>query len=164
MIKLLNSFKNAFLGIISAIKNERNIRFHIVAASYVLWFSRFYDFTRVEYAILFIIIALVIGSELFNTAIENAVDLASMSYNKKAKCSKDAAAGAVLVFAFCAVAVGILFFADLDVLYEIYNFFRLSFFKLTLFILSIIISVIFIFFLFKPKKVRYSNNNEESSK
>lgn len=161
MIKFLKSFKYAFCGIVSAIRNERNIRFHIVAAIYALWFSKFYNFTKVEYAVLFIIIAMVIVSELFNTAIEGTVDLASQSYHEKAQISKDVAAGAVLFSAFCAVAVGVLLFGDTDVLFEIYNYFRLSLVNSIVFITTIVISIFFILFLFKPKKISCMNNNKE---
>ena len=78
MIKIIiNSFKNAFVGILSAVKSERHMRVHIVSAAYVLWFSSFYSFTKTEYGVILAVIALVISSEMFNTAIEDAVDLAS---------------------------------------------------------------------------------------
>lgn len=147
---LINSFKYAFSGIISTIINERNMRIHIVAAAYVLWFSRFYSFSKIEYAVLFIVIAFVITSELFNTAIENAVDLASPFQNEKAKKSKDAAAGAVLFSAICAITVGILLFADSNAFYEIFKFFKEKLIRFLILIFSIFISVIFIFY-FKPK-------------
>ena len=121
------------------------MRFHFIAAIYVLWLSRFYDFSKIEYAILFIVIAMVIVSELFNTAIENAVDLASKSRNQKAKMSKDAAAGAVLFSAFCAAAVGVLLFADTDVFYDIFNYFRYGLIKFIILLLSIVLSILFIF-------------------
>ena len=161
MIKFLKGFKYAFCGIIDAIKSERNIRFHIVAAIYVLWFSKFYSFSKVEYSVLFIVIAMVIASEIFNTSIENLVDLASPSYNMKAKKSKDTAAGAVLLTAICAVAVGVLFFGKLDTLFEIYNYFRFSIVRLTMLIISIVLSIFFIFLLFKPKKASFQNNIKE---
>ncbi len=159
MIKsFLNSFKYAFCGIISTITNERNMRVHIVAAVYVLWLSGFYHFSKIEYAVLFIVIAMVIVSELFNTAIENAVDLVSTSYNKIAKKSKDAAAGAVLFSAFCAIAVGVLFFADTDVLYDIFDYFRQGFIRFIILLLSLVISMLFIF---KPKNNNHKSYNKE---
>ena len=156
--KFLNSFKYAFCGIISAIMNERNMRFHFVAAMYVLWLSGFYDFSKIEYAILFIVIAMVIVSELFNTAIENAVDMASKSRNQMAKMSKDAAAGAVLFSAFCAAAVGVLLFTDTDVYYDIFNYFRYESIRFIILLLSIVLSILFIF---KPEKNRRKSGNKE---
>lgn len=49
----------------------------------------------------------VLSSELMNTAVERAVDLASPEEHALAKAAKDAAAGAVLVTAVFAAAVGL---------------------------------------------------------
>lgn len=160
-MKIVKSFKNALLGIISAVKSERHMRIHIVAAVYVLWFSSFYDLSKSDYAIILIVIASVIVSESFNTAVEEVVDLASPSYHEKAKKAKDIAAGAVLVSAVFAVIVGILFFGNAEKLYDIYIYFKSSLMKLIIFILSIVISIGFVFVLFKPKEINYLNNNEE---
>ena len=51
--------------------------------------------------------ALVIVAEMFNTAIEAAIDVATTSFDPRAKMAKDVAAGAVLVCAFVAVGVGL---------------------------------------------------------
>lgn len=151
--KIINSFKNAFSGIISAIASERHMRVHIVAAAYVLWFSKFYDFTKTEYAILLIVIALVIVSEMINTAVEEVVDLASPLYHKKAKKSKDVAAGAVLISAFFAVIIGVLFFVNIGAFYDIINYFKSSLLKFIIFIISIVFSIFFVFIFFKPKDI-----------
>lgn len=137
------------------------MRFHIVVTAYVLWFSRFYDLSRVEYAILFLVIAMVIVSELVNTAVESAVDMTAKSYNKYAEISKDAAAGAVLISAICAVVVGILFFADSNAIYEIFNYFRQSMIRIIILVLTIIFSIVFIFFLFPAKDNNHRENNKE---
>ena len=57
-----------------------------------------------------LVISLVIGAELFNTAMERVVDLASPNIHPLAKDAKDIAAGAVLVFASASVIIGILIF------------------------------------------------------
>ena len=53
---------------------------------------------------------MVIGAELFNTAIERLVDLVSPRRNPLAGQVKDIAAGAVLVCALAAIAVGLIIF------------------------------------------------------
>lgn len=153
---IINSFKNAFVGILSAVASERHMRVHIVVASYVLWFSRFYNFTISEYAIILMVIALVISAEMFNTSLENVVDLASPSYHEKAKKAKDTAAGAVLISAVFAAIIGIIFFIDINVLTDIFNYFKSSIIRIVLLILSIVFSIIFIFALFKQK-----NNSQD---
>jgi diacylglycerol kinase len=52
--------------------------------------------------------ALVWAAELFNTALEAAIDLASPNLHPLAKAGKDAAAGAVLVTAIGAILTGLL--------------------------------------------------------
>ena len=54
--------------------------------------------------------ALVIGAELFNSAIESVVDLASPGYHKLAADAKDMAAGAVLICAIFSVVIGLIIF------------------------------------------------------
>ena len=72
--KFIRGFRYAGQGIAAALQQERNLRFHVCAAAYVLAFSRFYHFTAVEYALLAVCIAGVISLELVNSAIERAVD------------------------------------------------------------------------------------------
>jgi len=59
------------------------------------------------WAVLFLTIALVVGAELLNAAVESVVDLVSPDDHPLAKRAKDVAAAAVLVAAASAVAIGI---------------------------------------------------------
>ena len=111
---LKNSFKCAIRGIIFVIGHERNMRIHITAALYVAFFSVFYDFSKSEIAVLIITCALVIIIEAVNTSIEVIVDKVSPKYSPLAKVAKDVAAGAVLLSAIMAVAVGIVLFFDIE--------------------------------------------------
>ena len=60
---------------------------------------------------LLLAITFVLVAELVNTAVEAAVDVASTSFDPMAKIAKDIAAGAVLIAALNAVAVGYLVFS-----------------------------------------------------
>ena len=60
---------------------------------------------------LLLAITFVLVAELVNTAVEAAVDVASTSFDPMAKLAKDIAAGAVLVAALNALAVGYLVFS-----------------------------------------------------
>ncbi len=106
------SFRYAIEGIISAIKSEVHLRFHIVIANLIAVFAGFYGISKMEWAILIVCIFAVISAELFNTAIEKAVDTATTEIKPTAKLAKDAAAGAVLVFAIGSVLVGFCLFGD----------------------------------------------------
>lgn len=66
-------FGYAWSGLVTAVREERNLRFHLVAGAFVLYFSRFYDFTRGERLLLVALICGVVALELVNSSIERAV-------------------------------------------------------------------------------------------
>ena len=113
ILKIFKSFKNAINGITYTLKNERHMRFHIVASVAILVLSLFFKLNAENYCILFLTMAFVIISEFFNTAIENVIDIESENYSVVAKIAKDVAAGAVLVAAIFSVVVGICLFHDM---------------------------------------------------
>lgn len=143
-MSFLRGFKYAFCGIIHCIKNERNMRFHTVAALYVLVFARFFDFSREDYILLLLTIGGVISAEMFNTAIEELCDKVSPEYHPLIKFSKDCAAGAVLVLAIFAAVTGFVLFGNINGLLSMYNFYITHPINLSLLIISAILSLFFI--------------------
>lgn len=107
---LLKSFGFAFSGIIRVIKEERNIKIHLVAALFVMALAFYFNMSRNDWLILLLIITIVISLELVNSSIEAVVDLASPELHPLAKKAKDVAAGAVLVAAIISVIIGVLLF------------------------------------------------------
>lgn len=108
--KLTFSFKYAFEGIITTIKEERNMFIHFLIAIIVVITGIYVRLSLNEWFICLLLFALVFSLELINTAIENTVDLVTTKKNKKAKLAKDAAAGAVLIAAIFASIIGIIIF------------------------------------------------------
>ena len=108
--KLIFSFKYASEGIITTIKEERNMFIHFLIAIIVVITGIYVRLSLNEWFICLLLFALVFSLELFNTAIENTVDLVTTKKNKKAKMAKDAAAGAVLIAAIFASIIGIIIF------------------------------------------------------
>lgn len=108
--KLTFSFKYAFEGIITTIKEERNMFIHFLIAIIVVITGVYVRLSLNEWLICLLLFALVFSLELINTAIENTVDLVTTKKNKKAKLAKDAAAGAVLIAAVFASIIGIIIF------------------------------------------------------
>lgn len=106
------SFEHAYRGLISAVRTQRNMRFHVVVAVLVLVASLLVGASKLELAILVLTVLLVFVTELFNTAMEFVVDLATKEYHPLAKLAKDVSAGAVLVSSVGAVLVGYLVLAD----------------------------------------------------
>ena len=124
--RFAKGFTYATRGIINAVRSEKNLRFHLCAAFYVLIFMQFYDLTKSQTALVYVVIGTVIALELVNTAIEAVTDIASPEYNDLAKIAKDTAAGAVLAVSVSAAAVGVYFFWDTKVFAEIFVFLRSS--------------------------------------
>ena len=108
--KILNSFKYAIQGILTSFKTERNMKIHICIMILVIIVGILFKINKYEWIICVICFAIVIGGELFNTAIETVVDMVMPYKNEKAKLAKDVSAGAVLVLAMGAAIVGFIIF------------------------------------------------------
>lgn len=108
--ELLLSFKYAITGIVNTIKSERNMKIHIFMMILVIIFGIILKLSVLEWIICIILFSLVIAGELFNTAIENVVDIIMPQKNDKAKIAKDAAAGAVLVLSIGSAIIGLIIF------------------------------------------------------
>jgi diacylglycerol kinase (ATP) len=108
---LLQSFNYATEGVIHALRTQRNLWIHFAIAVAVLIAALAFGVTKIELMVLLLAITFVLVAELVNTAIEAAVDVASTSFDPMAKLAKDIAAGAVLIAALNAVAVGYLVFS-----------------------------------------------------
>ncbi|MFC0395448.1 diacylglycerol kinase [Paenibacillus mendelii] len=110
MQRFFHNVGYAVTGIIHAVKTQRHMKFHLVAAAVALTTGAACQLSRVEWIILILVIAMVIAAELLNTAVEAVVDLASPDRHPLAKAAKDTAAAAVLVTAVAAVVAGLLLF------------------------------------------------------
>lgn len=108
--KIINSFKYAIEGFISSFKTERNMKIHILAMIIVLILGVYLKLSLIEWCFITISIVLVIGAELFNTAIETVVDMICPEKNPKAKLAKDISAAAVLAFAIGSAIIGLIIF------------------------------------------------------
>lgn len=104
------SFKYAFQGIVSALKQEPNLKFHFLAGLVVIIISLLLKISTIDWIIIIILIGFVIAIELTNTAIEAVVDQFVETNHPGAKLAKDISAGAVLVAALAAAIIGILIF------------------------------------------------------
>lgn len=109
---LLWSFNYAIEGIVYALRTQRNMRLHVIAAATVLSAAVVLDVSRLEFVALLFAIGFVLFTELVNTAIESTVDLTVDRFEPRAKIAKDVAAGGVLVSSLVAVAVGYVIFFD----------------------------------------------------
>ncbi|AYV74552.1 MULTISPECIES: diacylglycerol kinase family protein [Niallia] len=102
----LSSFRLAILGILTAIKQERNVKIHLVITILVIILGLLNDLSKQEWMFIAFCIGLVISLELINTAIERVVDLVTSEYHPLAKEAKDIAAGAVFIAAILSIVIG----------------------------------------------------------
>lgn len=109
---LLGSFNNAFQGLVHTVRFERNMRIHLAVGLVVLVGSLFLNLTKLELVAVLMAVTFVIAMELVNSAIERVVDLVTDRFDPRAKLAKDIGAGAVLMAAVNALAVGYLVLAD----------------------------------------------------
>lgn len=103
---LLKSFRYAWSGVVYAFQTQRNFRIHTAVGLSAIALSGLLKLPPVEVAVIFLTIAVVMGLELLNTALEAVVDLTvGKEYHDLARIAKDCAAGAVLLSAIAAVGV-----------------------------------------------------------
>ncbi|ASV68961.1 diacylglycerol kinase family protein [Cytobacillus sp. FSL W7-1323] len=107
---LVSSFYFAFIGVITALKAERNLKIHFVMTVLVIFFGIIFELTKTEWLLISFAIAGMIALELMNTAIERVVDLVTTEQHPLAKQAKDIAAGAVLIYAVLTVIIGLSIF------------------------------------------------------
>jgi len=110
MLGLNRSFKNAFRGIYIALKEERNLKIHLLITFLVLILAYYFNIEKLDFIIILTMIVIVISLELMNTAIERTMDLINPSSNEQVGKIKDIAAGSVLITALVAAVVGFIIF------------------------------------------------------
>lgn len=114
--KFLRGFVYAGQGIKVSVLEQRNLKVQGVIALTTVGAAFYFDITSTEWCLILITIALVMGLEMINSAIEGFVDMVSPDYKPLAGRVKDIAAGAVLFAAILAVIIGVLIFRKYIVL------------------------------------------------
>lgn len=106
----ITSVKDCINGLNFIIISEHNFKREIILAMLALIASYILKVSRIEFIVILLSIALVIVSEIFNTAIEKTVDLCTREYNEIARIAKDVSAFAVFTMCFFALVIGIIIF------------------------------------------------------
>ncbi len=110
---IFHSFVYAFKGWKSSYKESRNLRFHVNFGILTVLASVFFKISLIEWLFVVLYLGAITSSEMFNTALEDAVNLlrdeAGVDYKFTGK-AKDMAAGATLAITFSAVITGIVIF------------------------------------------------------
>ncbi len=108
--RFIQSFRYAHKGASHALRHERNLWIHSLLALLALAAAVWLRLSSTELAIVVLTIALVIVTEMVNTALEETVNLVKPENHPLAALAKNIAAGAALTAAAFAVVVGLLIF------------------------------------------------------
>ncbi len=108
--KLAESFANAIRGLRFSYRSQRNMAVHTLAGGAAVVLGVLLRISFAEMALIILLIASVIVLELLNTAIEEIVNMLTLSRKMRAMVAKDVAAAAVMVAAISAVIIGGLIF------------------------------------------------------
>jgi diacylglycerol kinase (ATP) len=104
------SFSYAFNGIKLFFQQEHNALLHAFATILVICLAFIFSVSKVEIILLTFSVGFVWAAELFNTAIEKAMDFISTEKQAPIKYIKDLSAAAVLIAASTAFVTGLLVF------------------------------------------------------
>lgn len=107
---LLKSFANAFAGMAYFFTNDRNGKIHLAITIAVVVASIALHISTIEWMIVLLCIALVIGLEMLNSALEKLCDLVEPNYHPTIKVIKDVSAAAVVLAAIISVVIGVIIF------------------------------------------------------
>ena len=145
IVKQIHSFYYAIRGLLSVLKTESHMRFHLVAAIYVIFFaSKFYMLTSAQLSVLILTISLVFITEILNTVLERVCDTVTTEYNKNIEFIKDVSAGAVLVAAIASVIIAFLLLFDIYTFKLIINYYTHNITSLVVLILCTVVALAFI--------------------
>jgi diacylglycerol kinase (ATP) len=107
----IDSFRNAFRGLASMLREEPNAQLHALATVAVIGAALVLDLPRGDWAWLVAAIAAVWATETLNTALESLADAVHPEPHPLVGRAKDLSAAAVLLTALGAVAIGLLVLA-----------------------------------------------------
>lgn len=104
------SLRHAMRGLKYVITHEKNFQNEIVIGLIVVLAMIYFEITRAEMIVLFLVIAGVMAMELFNTVVERVVDILKPRIHPYARLIKDLMAAGVLISSILAVIIGLLIF------------------------------------------------------
>lgn len=105
-IKRIKSVGYAFKGAYLLITTEASVKVQFFIGVIMTALGFYYNLSSTEWIIQILTIALIMGLEGLNTAVEEIADFVHPEHHKKIGLIKDLAAGAVFIFAIAAVIVG----------------------------------------------------------
>ncbi len=108
--RLKDSFKFAFKGLKTVFKEEQCFRIELAATVFVSIAAFCFPLSPAERYAVFILILLVLASEILNSIIERIMDVVHPSFDGKVEKIKDISSALVLILSIAAAAIGLLIF------------------------------------------------------
>lgn len=108
--RYIKSFFHAIDGFLYALKYEHNMIIILVCAILTVAAGLVFKISATEWLFCLLVIGLVMGSEMINTAIEAVVDLETSKVHPLAKIAKDTASTATLIFSITALLGALVIF------------------------------------------------------
>jgi diacylglycerol kinase len=104
------SFKHAWDGIVWVFKTQPNYRVHVTLSLIAITLGLAYRIERYEWFAVGLLIMIGLTIETINTTFEQTLDCITLEKREDVRIAKDAAAGAMLIFAIGAAIMGALIF------------------------------------------------------
>lgn len=108
--RLFKSYSYAIKGLFKTFREEQNLKIQTFASLIVLILGFYFRISRMEWAILTLVICLVLTAEITNSAIERITDVLKPRINTYVKEIKDIMAAAVLLSSIAAIVIGVIIF------------------------------------------------------
>lgn len=108
--KFVRSIKHALRGLAYVLRYEKNFQNQVAIAILVVIGMFYFNLTRGERVILFLVIMEVLVMELLNTVVERVVDILKPRVHPYARLIKDLMASTVLLSAILAIIIGWIIF------------------------------------------------------
>ena len=104
------SLRSALVGMRVLVGSQRNVWIHVAATIAVVALGLYLGLSAAQWALVTVAVASVWAAEAINTAFELLADAVAPEFNPLIGKAKDVAAGAVLIAAMSAAAIGLLVF------------------------------------------------------
>lgn len=108
--RLIKSFSNASRGIAYLFNSQINARIELIITILVIISGIYFNISHVEWLVILLCIALVLGLEGVNTALETLSNKLHPGFDREIGKTKDIAAGAVLIASIFAAIIGFVIF------------------------------------------------------
>lgn len=103
-------FMVALRGIKKVFMTELSFRIHVAIAVILIIINFMIGMSGLEWIIVILVLGSVMAAEIFNTAVEDMMDVYSRKYDDKIKDIKDISAGAVLLLTIISVIIGLIIY------------------------------------------------------